>query len=175
MQPFAVIRRSCWSRLLQQSHQQSTFLSAQPSPASRQPALLTKAGATAVAAATATAGTAAAKAGGTGTGTGQRTFLSGATRRMVAPPHRHIADGSPSVHRLAGIAGHLNASSAALPVSLPSSSSYTTTQHRCALHTTTSAQSSSPAMSSQPDHPTLLIPGPIEFDDAVLQSMSHYR
>lgn len=29
-------------------------------------------------------------------------------------------------------------------------------------------------MSAQPDHPTLLIPGPIEFDDAVLQSMSHY-
>lgn len=27
---------------------------------------------------------------------------------------------------------------------------------------------------SQPNHPTLLIPGPIEFDDAVLQSMSHY-
>lgn len=30
-------------------------------------------------------------------------------------------------------------------------------------------------MSSQPSHPTLLIPGPIEFDDAVLQSMSHFR
>ena len=30
-------------------------------------------------------------------------------------------------------------------------------------------------MSSQPEHATLLIPGPIEFDDAVLQSMSHYR
>lgn len=29
-------------------------------------------------------------------------------------------------------------------------------------------------MSSQPAHSTLLIPGPIEFDDAVLQSMSHY-
>ncbi|KAF4458583.1 alanine-glyoxylate transaminase (R)-3-amino-2-methylpropionate-pyruvate transaminase [Fusarium albosuccineum] len=29
-------------------------------------------------------------------------------------------------------------------------------------------------MSSQPPHATLLIPGPIEFDDAVLQSMSHY-
>ncbi|KAL4868134.1 hypothetical protein BDV12DRAFT_170126 [Aspergillus spectabilis] len=29
-------------------------------------------------------------------------------------------------------------------------------------------------MSTQPPHPTLLIPGPIEFDDAVLQSMSHY-
>jgi alanine-glyoxylate transaminase/serine-glyoxylate transaminase/serine-pyruvate transaminase len=32
-----------------------------------------------------------------------------------------------------------------------------------------------PIMSSQPEHPALLIPGPIEFDDAVLQSMSHYR
>ncbi|EQK97431.1 alanine--glyoxylate aminotransferase [Ophiocordyceps sinensis CO18] len=29
-------------------------------------------------------------------------------------------------------------------------------------------------MSSQPAHPTLLVPGPIEFDDAVLQSMGHY-
>ncbi|KAF2127165.1 PLP-dependent transferase [Dothidotthia symphoricarpi CBS 119687] len=29
-------------------------------------------------------------------------------------------------------------------------------------------------MSNQPPHATLLIPGPIEFDDAVLQSMSHY-
>ncbi|KAJ5494669.1 Serine-pyruvate aminotransferase/2-aminoethylphosphonate-pyruvate transaminase [Penicillium fimorum] len=29
-------------------------------------------------------------------------------------------------------------------------------------------------MSAQPPHNTLLIPGPIEFDDAVLQSMSHY-
>ncbi|RDA94883.1 hypothetical protein CP533_4308 [Ophiocordyceps camponoti-saundersi (nom. inval.)] len=29
-------------------------------------------------------------------------------------------------------------------------------------------------MSSQQSHPTLLIPGPVEFDDAVLQSMSHY-
>ncbi|KAI1476585.1 alanine--glyoxylate aminotransferase [Daldinia eschscholtzii] len=37
-----------------------------------------------------------------------------------------------------------------------------------------SFSSSSAKMSSQPEHPTLLIPGPIEFDDAVLQSMSHY-
>jgi alanine-glyoxylate transaminase/serine-glyoxylate transaminase/serine-pyruvate transaminase len=29
-------------------------------------------------------------------------------------------------------------------------------------------------MSTQAPHNTLLIPGPIEFDDAVLQSMSHY-
>ncbi|KAJ5946687.1 hypothetical protein N7454_003526, partial [Penicillium verhagenii] len=33
---------------------------------------------------------------------------------------------------------------------------------------------SKPTMSSQAPHNTLLIPGPIEFDDAVLQSMSHY-
>ncbi|KAF1987907.1 PLP-dependent transferase [Aulographum hederae CBS 113979] len=32
----------------------------------------------------------------------------------------------------------------------------------------------SAVMSSQPEHPALLIPGPIEFDDAVLQSMSHF-
>lgn len=31
-----------------------------------------------------------------------------------------------------------------------------------------------PTMSTQAPHNTLLIPGPIEFDDAVLQSMSHY-
>lgn len=31
------------------------------------------------------------------------------------------------------------------------------------------------AMSTQASHPALLIPGPIEFDDAVLQSMSHFR
>lgn len=30
-------------------------------------------------------------------------------------------------------------------------------------------------MSSQPPHPALMIPGPIEFDDQVLQAMSHYR
>ncbi|KAI9878366.1 MAG: hypothetical protein M1830_001109 [Pleopsidium flavum] len=29
-------------------------------------------------------------------------------------------------------------------------------------------------MSSQAEHPALLIPGPVEFDDAVLKSMSHY-
>lgn len=41
--------------------------------------------------------------------------------------------------------------------------------------TQTRKLSYSAKMSSQPPHPTLLIPGPIEFDDAVLQSMSHYR
>ena len=37
--------------------------------------------------------------------------------------------------------------------------------------TTTTPQ---PKMSAQAPHNTLLIPGPIEFDDAVLQSMAHY-
>ncbi|RKU47401.1 hypothetical protein DL546_007563 [Coniochaeta pulveracea] len=36
------------------------------------------------------------------------------------------------------------------------------------------SSTASTTMSSQPEHPTLLIPGPIEFDDAVLQSMSHF-
>lgn len=39
----------------------------------------------------------------------------------------------------------------------------------------TVARQGATKMSSQPPHPTLLIPGPIEFDDAVLHSMSHYR
>jgi len=30
-------------------------------------------------------------------------------------------------------------------------------------------------MSTQQEHPALMIPGPIEFDDAVLQAMSFYR
>lgn len=29
-------------------------------------------------------------------------------------------------------------------------------------------------MSNQQEHPALLIPGPIELDDTVLQSMSHF-
>ena len=36
-------------------------------------------------------------------------------------------------------------------------------------------KNASVTMSAQAPHPSLLIPGPIEFDDAVLQSMSHYR
>ncbi|KAL8826585.1 MAG: hypothetical protein Q9191_003711 [Dirinaria sp. TL-2023a] len=30
------------------------------------------------------------------------------------------------------------------------------------------------SLSKQPDHPALLIPGPVEFDDAVLEAMGHY-
>ncbi|KAI9794803.1 MAG: hypothetical protein M1816_002931 [Peltula sp. TS41687] len=37
-----------------------------------------------------------------------------------------------------------------------------------------SSETPTTTMSNQEPHPTLLIPGPIEFDDAVLHSMSHY-
>lgn len=30
-------------------------------------------------------------------------------------------------------------------------------------------------MSSQPPHPPVLVPGPVEYDDEVLKSMSHFR
>jgi hypothetical protein len=43
------------------------------------------------------------------------------------------------------------------------------------LSTASQASRETVKMSSQPPHPALLIPGPIEFDDTVLQSMSHYR
>ncbi|KAI1438659.1 alanine--glyoxylate aminotransferase [Xylaria sp. CBS 124048] len=66
--------------------------------------------------------------------------------------------------RLASISQHLAAQSQ----SSASASSLSVNQSRSL------SGSSVSKMSSQPSHPTLLIPGPIEFDDAVLQSMSHY-
>lgn len=75
--------------------------------------------------------------------------------------------------RLSQISQHLAAGNSSSYIALgqpPSSSSATAQYRRLSTSSTTSAN-----MSSQPDHPTLLIPGPIEFDDAVLQSMSHYR
>lgn len=50
-----------------------------------------------------------------------------------------------------------------------------TTQSRNFSQVTKEVKENNIKMSNQPAHPTLLIPGPIEFDDAVLQSMSHYR
>nr|OQO21600.1 hypothetical protein B0A51_13156 [Rachicladosporium sp. CCFEE 5018] len=41
-------------------------------------------------------------------------------------------------------------------------------------HSTQTTPPPATKMSDQAPHPALLIPGPIEFDDAVLQSMSHY-
>ncbi|KAH7366727.1 pyridoxal phosphate-dependent transferase [Plectosphaerella cucumerina] len=62
---------------------------------------------------------------------------------------------NPSSARISLVAGHLGSS----PTSTPSTSQLPRP------HST---------MSTQPEHAALLIPGPIEFDDAVLHSMSHY-
>lgn len=70
---------------------------------------------------------------------------------------QHLASSNTSSYKTAA---HPTGSSAVLPAQ----------QRRLSTSSAASAN-----MSSQPDHPTLLIPGPIEFDDAVLQSMSHYR
>lgn len=72
-----------------------------------------------------------------------------------------------SADRISLVSGHLSHQSSsyntASPTQVPSS-----IQAR-RLSTTTAT------MSSQPEHATLLIPGPIEFDDEVLKSMGHYR
>ncbi|KAF4126366.1 alanine-glyoxylate transaminase / serine-glyoxylate transaminase / serine-pyruvate transaminase [Geosmithia morbida] len=66
--------------------------------------------------------------------------------------------------RISLVSRHLNKPSSS--PSLPSPSSPAISSHNQIRPVST--------MSSQPEHATLLIPGPIEFDDAVLQSMSHY-
>ncbi|KAI0843398.1 alanine--glyoxylate aminotransferase [Hypoxylon sp. FL0890] len=85
-------------------------------------------------------------------------------------PHRLLKATSSSnpAARISIISRHLSASTQSPANSnFPSNISVPSTQSR-------NFSSSSVNMSSQPEHPTLLIPGPIEFDDAVLQSMSHY-
>lgn len=92
-------------------------------------------------------------------------------RRAVRSVVPHLRGGCPSYitmnpsARVSMISTHLSASSG-LSTSVPSTSS---------LQNRTLSTSQPSKMSSQPAHPTLLIPGPIEFDDAVLQSMSHFR
>ncbi|KAI1107307.1 alanine--glyoxylate aminotransferase [Jackrogersella minutella] len=85
-------------------------------------------------------------------------------------PHRLLNPSSSSnpAARVSIISRHL-LSGAQSPInsSFSNNTSVSSTHRR-------SFSSSSANMSSQPEHPTLLIPGPIEFDDAVLQSMSHY-
>ncbi|OIW27509.1 PLP-dependent transferase [Coniochaeta ligniaria NRRL 30616] len=56
----------------------------------------------------------------------------------------------------------------------PLNTPYTTERLPNTIDTSLLPKTTSRKMSSQPEHPTLLIPGPIEFDDAVLHSMSHY-
>jgi hypothetical protein len=75
------------------------------------------------------------------------------------------ASGSASADRISLVSGHLSPSSyTATP---PAQASVSSQARRLSTSTAT--------MSSQPEHATLLIPGPIEFDDEVLKSMGHYR
>jgi hypothetical protein len=71
-----------------------------------------------------------------------------------------------SADRISLVSGHLSRQTSSYNAASPAPSS--STQAR-PLSTTTAN------MSSQPEHATLLIPGPIEFDDEVLKSMGHYR
>ncbi|UZP42730.1 hypothetical protein NXS19_010546 [Fusarium pseudograminearum] len=70
-----------------------------------------------------------------------------------------------SADRISLVSGHLSHQTSSYNAASPALSS--ATQAR-SLSTTTAN------MSSQPEHATLLIPGPIEFDDDVLKSMGHY-
>jgi alanine-glyoxylate transaminase/serine-glyoxylate transaminase/serine-pyruvate transaminase len=54
--------------------------------------------------------------------------------------------------------------------SLPPQARFFTSARRLSTETEKAAR-----MSNQEPHPTLLIPGPIEFDDGVLNAMSHFR
>jgi alanine-glyoxylate transaminase/serine-glyoxylate transaminase/serine-pyruvate transaminase len=95
-------------------------------------------------------------------------------------PRQNPPDSSPGHHpaRLSLISRHLTP---VLPVNTP----YTVERLPDAIDASLSPKTQSRSLSisaeakmcsqPQPPHPTLLIPGPIEFDDAVLQSMSHFR
>jgi hypothetical protein len=73
-----------------------------------------------------------------------------------------------SADRISLVSGHLShQSSSSYNAASPTQVSSSAQARR--LSTTTAT------MSSQPEHATLLIPGPIEFDDEVLKSMGHYR
>lgn len=84
-------------------------------------------------------------------------------------PRQKAASASPDSGpaRLSLISRHL---APEYPINTP----YTVERLPSTIDTSLLPKTQTRKMSSQPSHPTLLIPGPIEFDDAVLQSMSHY-
>ena len=93
-----------------------------------------------------------------------------------------VMSSSSAKSRLSLISRHLQPASS-IPLNTPYSAAERATQAPAgpkqsidgsSFSTKTPATSQTP-MSSQAPHATVLIPGPIEYDDAVLQSMSHYR
>jgi hypothetical protein len=92
--------------------------------------------------------------------TSRQAFLRGSMPRI------NLSPSSPS-QRLSLIGQHISAQSANPSSQLLASSSSRKSSFLA-------PDQKSIKMSSQPEHPALLIPGPIEFDDAVLQSMGHF-
>ena len=95
---------------------------------------------------------------------------------------RVMSSSSSAKSRLSLISRHLQPASS-IPLDTPYSAAERATQAPAgpkqsidgsSFSTKTPTTSQTP-MSSQAPHATVLIPGPIEYDDAVLQSMSHYR
>lgn len=77
--------------------------------------------------------------------------------------------------RLSSIARHLDPRLPQLPINTPYSTERASAAEFSASKQIKEENTATKKMSSQPEHPALLIPGPIEFDDDVLKSMSHYR
>ena len=91
--------------------------------------------------------------------------------RDTPDQHSHWLPGAPA--RLSLISRHFRPSAPAVEINTPFS-----LDRRIASSlgpTVAVPAATTSTMSKQADHPTLLVPGPIEFDDAVLQAMSHYR
>ncbi|KAI9055588.1 hypothetical protein LZ554_000534 [Drepanopeziza brunnea f. sp. 'monogermtubi'] len=89
----------------------------------------------------------------------------------------------PAPQRLSAIVRHLDPHPHPRPSTIATNSPYiikrlvntdSPTQSRRFSSSSQTSYKDKANMSSQPNHPALLVPGPIEFDDAVLQSMSHY-
>ncbi|KAK5138259.1 hypothetical protein LTR08_003320 [Meristemomyces frigidus] len=119
-------------------------------------------------------------------------------RRLLVRTPPHVAKLAPPRERLSLISRHLHSTSH-VPLNTPFSTERASSpsddiewtpiqknlqQHKRTFGTQTEPPPPPPeqaeeniptaAMSNQAPHPALLIPGPIEFDDEVLQSMSHY-
>ncbi|PBP18363.1 purine catabolism protein pucG [Diplocarpon rosae] len=94
--------------------------------------------------------------------------------RRAYPAIIKVAPTAPHA-RLSVISRHLDPRPP-IPINTPYSTErlFTASPPQKRRSSSSSQTSEKAEMTSQPNHPALLIPGPIEFDDAVLQSMSHF-
>ena len=85
-----------------------------------------------------------------------------------------LAPHDPSLRRLSQLSGHLTQRNEYQISAREFLNSIAPQNQQFRRSSTTTIKTPEPVKMSTPK-PTLLIPGPIEFDDAVLQSMSHFR